>query len=442
MGVELCPVVGQAVVDIAPPVTDPADGTSPDAGTGGHVDNAQVAPGSPRFELLETIGAGGQGTTWRAFDHDSGKDVAVKAFDLGRMDDWKDFDLFERECAVLASLDHPGIPKFIASWADPEAGQYFLAMDLVHGDSLEQRLSAGGTTDDVTANAILRASLEILDHLHAQNPPVIHRDIKPANLLLGTDGTVSLVDFGGVRVALKPDGGSTVVGTFGYMAPEQLHGQATAVTDIYSLGVTLLALLTGLPGESLPRRGLKIDVEKVMTPSPLRDTLSAMVSPDPDLRPVDARTVIGMLDAAANNGPAANADPLESLWSEASESSSEAVVDPEVTHPSARSPGPVSLLIWGASTLAKLVLAATVFGLLPLLFWIGFRRRQVRNNPKKRAKLERRKRRLETRLDAARKRVDRLARRHDPDGQHRDYRRERGGPGKGGRGGRGRGRKG
>ena len=83
--------------------------------------------------------------------------------------------------------------------------------------------------------------LGVLDYLHGRAPPVIHRDIKPSNVLLRPDGTPALIDFGGMR-AWQPAGaaGATVVGTFGYMAPEQAAGQATPASDLYALGATLL----------------------------------------------------------------------------------------------------------------------------------------------------------------------------------------------------------
>src|SRR4030095_7421768 len=95
-----------------------------------------------------------------------------------------------------------------------------------------------------------------------------------------------LVDFGSVREHLEPKGGSTVVGTFGYMAPEQLQGRALRATDVYAVGVTALRMLTGIEPEDLPHRGLAIDVAEALGErgTPLERALSAMVDPDPDRR--------------------------------------------------------------------------------------------------------------------------------------------------------------
>src|SRR6185436_19298534 len=92
-------------------------------------------------------------------------------------------------------------------------------------------------------------------------------------------------------------GGSTIVGTFGYMAPEQLHGQATSATDIYALGATIVALAGGIEPEDVPRKGLKMDLAKHLPSldTDLRDVLIAMTDPDPDKRPQRARDVVSLL---------------------------------------------------------------------------------------------------------------------------------------------------
>lgn len=103
--------------------------------------------------------------------------------------------------------------------------------------------------------------LEILTYLHSLTPPVIHRDIKPQNIIRNNHGKIYLVDFGAVQDTYHNTvtGGSTVVGTYGYMAPEQFKGQAVFSTDLYGLGTTLLFLLTQKCPTELPQRQLKID---------------------------------------------------------------------------------------------------------------------------------------------------------------------------------------
>jgi hypothetical protein len=146
---------------------------------------------------------------------------------------------------------------------------------------------------------VLVRGLEILDYLSTRSPPVVHRDIKPSNLVRDTDGTLALVDFGGVA-DVGEGAGSTLVGTYGYMAPEQLHGQSTPATDIYSLGATIVALAGGIEPEDVPRKGLKMDLAKhlpSMNPG-LRKVLEAMTEPDPEKRPQRPREVAALLAKA------------------------------------------------------------------------------------------------------------------------------------------------
>jgi serine/threonine protein kinase len=245
-----------------------------------------------RYELGEPLGQGGQGRTYRARDRETDRAVAVKVIQLGSASGgWKSFDLFERECQVLRSLEHPAIPRYLDTFAIEEEGRYFLVMELVEGEPLHKRLLEKQTFSEGQLWNLLHQALEILDHLHGRRPPVIHRDLKPANLIRRPDGRLALVDFGGVRVALRPEGGSTMIGTFGYMAPEQLHGEATPATDLYALGATLAALASGTEADKLPRQGLKVDLAAVLPDSPLRDLLSHLLEPDPTNRPASVAAV-------------------------------------------------------------------------------------------------------------------------------------------------------
>src|SRR5690349_9645272 len=132
---------------------------------------------------------------------------------------WKSFDLFEREAKVLSQLRHPGVPQYIATVEEPP-GTFNLVMQRMPGENLREVVKRRRLSETELTDVMLR-TLEILDYLHTRTPPVIHRDIKPTNLVLSPDGKVALVDFGGVLDAARERGGSTMVGTFGYMAPEQ-----------------------------------------------------------------------------------------------------------------------------------------------------------------------------------------------------------------------------
>lgn len=250
-----------------------------------------------RWRLGPRMGHGAQGTTYLARDerHRGGERVVVlKQFHL-RKGDWKKFDLFERETRVLKNLRHPCIPRYIASF-ESEPGVFNLVMERKPGASLRAIATRVHFTDGELRDVLGRV-LDILEHLHGRTPPVIHRDIKPANMVRDAKGNIALVDFGGVRDALRENGGSTVIGTFGYMAPEQLHGQATPATDIYGLGATIVALAGGVEPESVPRRGLRMDLKKHLAGRDpgLVEVLEAMTDPDPDARPQSARAVSKML---------------------------------------------------------------------------------------------------------------------------------------------------
>lgn len=251
-----------------------------------------------RFENPTRLGRGGQGETFRAFDRKTERDVAVKVLTLaGR--EWKDFELFERECAVLQTLDHPGVPEYYEHFGDEEQGRWFLVMELIEGRPLSEDLAKQRRRTEAQLLALLEGMLEILAYLHALRPMVIHRDIKPGNLIERDDGRVALVDFGGVTHALRSKGGSTMIGTFGYM-DEQLYGRAGPHTDLYALGATIAALAGGTEAEELPRRGMDIDIASLVGEGPLRRALTGMCRSDPEQRTASVADVRRLI---AHGGP-------------------------------------------------------------------------------------------------------------------------------------------
>jgi serine/threonine protein kinase len=228
--------------------------------------------------------------------------VAVKELRLGEAG-WKKFDLFEREARVLQQLDHPGIPRYLDR-VDGENGIFYLVMERAPGETLKD-IAARRRFGEEELRDILDRVLDILMYLHGLSPPVVHRDIKPANLLYDDKGRVSLVDFGGVRDVLREEGGgSTMIGTFGYMAPEQLHGEATPRTDLYGLGATVVALAGGIEPEKVPRKGLRMDLARHLRGlSPeLVALLTQLTEPDPDARPASAAAAKKQL-MRARRGP-------------------------------------------------------------------------------------------------------------------------------------------
>jgi len=255
-----------------------------------------------RFTRIELLGEGSQALTVGAYDEETGREVAIKVLDLGRVRDWKAFDRFERECSVLQSLDHPGVPTYFEQIRDDDEGRYLLVMERVQGRTLADDLGRGRRRSEAQLFELLGRLLDVLEYLHGLHPSVIHRDIKPGNVMVRPDGSVALVDFGGVAKVFRPEGASTVVGTFGYMAPEQLYGRATPASDLYALGATLAAVAAGEDAEKLPRRGLEVDLSEAINPGRLRTVLSALLRADPDERPGSVAEVRALIRGDSLSG--------------------------------------------------------------------------------------------------------------------------------------------
>lgn len=249
-----------------------------------------------RWRLGPRLGRGAQAETYLATEPSRREEVVVKRVKLGG--GWKSFELHEREAKVLGQLRHAGVPRLLGAFEEPR-GVFNLVMQRMPGENLRD-LAKRRRLGEAELRDVLVRGLEILDYLATRSPPVVHRDIKPSNLVRDSDGTLAVVDFGGVADAGVDGAGSTLVGTYGYMAPEQLHGQATPATDIYSLGATMVALAGGVEPEDVPRKGLKMDLKKHLPAmhAGLRGVLEAMTEPDPEKRPQRPREVAAMLAKA------------------------------------------------------------------------------------------------------------------------------------------------
>lgn len=264
--------------------------------------------GAGRYVVMGSLGAGSQGETLDAVDKREGRPVAIKRFSLRGAKSWKGVELAEREATVLASLHHPGLPRYIEHFE--EDGALYLVMEKVEGETLAARRKRGQTLTVDQVVRFLSDAAACLRYLHGHAPPIVHRDIKPGNVILRPDGSYCIVDFGSVRDRLKPEGGSTVVGTFGYMAPEQFQGRAAPGSDVYAVAATALSLLTGREPEDLPHQGLAIDVEGALRGQVDRRLLVAlrgMLEPDPDRRTPSVDLALrssGLLNAPAPAGSA------------------------------------------------------------------------------------------------------------------------------------------
>jgi serine/threonine protein kinase len=217
-----------------------------------------------RYQIESLLGRQTGRRTFLAIDTQTNNSVVIKILLFGPDFTWDDLKLFEREAEVLKSLDYPAIPKYLNFFdVELEWGKGFaLVQSHIDAQSLQQWIQAGRTFSEDDLKSIATDLLKILEYLHGRQPAVIHRDIKPSNILL-TDrtahspGQVYLVDFGSVQTAVK-DGTRTIIGTYGYMPPEQFGGQTSPASDLYALGATLIYLATGQHPSELPKKEMRI----------------------------------------------------------------------------------------------------------------------------------------------------------------------------------------
>ncbi|MEG5045844.1 ankyrin repeat domain-containing protein [Microcoleus sp. B4-C1] len=245
------------------------------------------------YQIKKLLGEGGSSTTYEAVDLKTNQRLALKALSLQKMNDWKVLELFEREANVLSKLNHPGIPRYLDYFYvdTPDNRCFYIVQELAQGQSLASLVENGWHASESEIQRIATQILEILVYLHSQIPPVIHRDIKPENIVFKSpinshkpkDWEVCLVDFGAVQNTYYNTlmRGSTVVGTYGYMAPEQFLGQAVPATDLYGLGATLLYLLTHRSPAELPTNILEKDFRsQIQISAAFADWLEEAIAPD------------------------------------------------------------------------------------------------------------------------------------------------------------------
>jgi eukaryotic-like serine/threonine-protein kinase len=261
---------------------------------------SQIETIADRYRITGTLGQGNSCITYAALDLQTQQPVALKALSLQRLNDWKVLELFEREARILAQLEHPAIPRYLNYFQqDSEDDRtFYLVQQLAPGKSLAQLVQLGWQPDEAQVKQLAKTFLLILVYLQSLTPPVIHRDIKPQNILLDPEGHLFLVDFGSVQDAYRHTvmGGSTIVGTFGYMAPEQFRGQAVLSTDLYGLGTTLLFLQTGKSPADLPQRKLKLQFRDRVSLSPaFAHWLERLIEPNKFDRFQDAAEALTVL---------------------------------------------------------------------------------------------------------------------------------------------------
>src|SRR6202162_5651238 len=219
-----------------------------------------LAPGAKLglYENVALIGAGGMGEVYQAHDTKLGRDVAIKVLPEAFAHDPERLARFQREAKMLAQLNHPNIATIHG--LEHSDGTHYLVMELVPGDTLQQRVKREGPVPIEEALTIAKQIAEALEAAHEKG--IIHRDLKPANVKVTPEGKVKVLDFGLAKAfagdATNEDIGNSptlsraatmqgvILGTAAYMSPEQARGRAVDKrTDIWAFGAVLYELLTG-----------------------------------------------------------------------------------------------------------------------------------------------------------------------------------------------------
>jgi hypothetical protein len=261
------------------------------------------------YRLVEKIGQGGMGAVWKATDTTLGRDVAIKVLPEAFASDPERLARFEREAKLLASLNHPNIAGIYG--LHEAGGARFLAMELVPGEDLAERLKRG----PVPAGEAMRIAGQIAEALEAAHEQgVVHRDLKPANVKITPDGKVKVLDFGLAKALETAASGSSgrdaavsptitslgtmvgvVLGTAAYMSPEQARGKGVDKrADIWAFGCVLYEMLTGkrpFDGEtvsdtlaSVLARDADWSALPATTPAKVRDLIQRCLEKDPKRR--------------------------------------------------------------------------------------------------------------------------------------------------------------
>jgi serine/threonine-protein kinase len=240
-----------------------------------------------KYRILSPLGSGGFGTVYLAVDTWIDKKVAIKVPHKQNLD----FTELLKEPRLLASLSHPNIVAILT--AEKQEGMFFIVMEYVPGETLEQIVEREGALDLPRALDFTCQICNAVDHAHRAG--VIHRDLRPGNILVSETGLLKVTDFGTSRFLEIAAHGTTVVGSPPYMAPEQFHGKAVFASDIYSVGVTMYQMLTGVLPYDTPAPA---DLERLMRgelvspprlknnriPKSLNDIVLRALSPDLTVR--------------------------------------------------------------------------------------------------------------------------------------------------------------
>jgi serine/threonine protein kinase len=256
-----------------------------------------------RYLAVRPIGQGGFGRTFQAIDRDkpSKPFCVIKQFFPqveGTTAAQKAAELFTQEASALEQLDHPNIPKLLAYFVTSDSRQY-LVQEFIDGQNLKDELAQQGNFSGVQIRELLTATLSTLEYIHQLG--FIHRDIKPENIIRRTDNRkLYLVDFGAAKLATldRPQLAGTTIGTPEFMAPEQGWGRSFPSSDLYSLGVTCLNLLTGVSPFNLFDDNLGTWVWQDSLATPIEPQLATIIDKLIQPKPIDRyQTVQEAIDA-------------------------------------------------------------------------------------------------------------------------------------------------
>lgn len=305
------------------------------------------------YRVISRLGEGGMGTVYRATDTMLDRDVALKVLrpELARQSEL--VERFRAEAVALARLRHDHIAALYG--LDRQGDELVMVMEFVRGETLEARLTRAGPMPWQEAIPVMRGVLAALGHAHARG--VVHRDIKPANVMLDSDGTVKVMDFGIARLMgeNRQTRAGVAIGTPSYMAPEQLRGEdVDGRTDLYAAGALLFELLTGrvaFEAES----DYSLMMQQLNEPPAPPSTIVAGVP-----RAIDAAVSRAMAKKPAQRYGSAT-DFSRALDEITAESSSAAPIRNAAVAVAAKAPRD-----WRVYVIAACVLAATALGIATL----------------------------------------------------------------------------
>ena len=260
-----------------------------------------------KYRVVSALGSGGFGSVYLAEDTWIDKKVALKVPHKQDLD----FSELLREPRLLAAMSHPNIVTVLT--AEKQDGVFFIVMEYVHGRTLEDIIHADGALDVARALDLTCQICNAVDHAHTTG--VLHRDLRPGNMLVSESGLLKVTDFGTSRFLEIAVHGTTVIGSPPYMAPEQFHGKAVFASDVYSIGVTMYQMLTGVLPYDTPSPA---DLDRLMrgeltssprvrnpkVPKAIADVVLRAMAPDLTARYARPSDVLADILAAADAPPA------------------------------------------------------------------------------------------------------------------------------------------